>query len=315
MKKKREVPAIRLTIAREVLDSVFEECDRYEREETGGRVLGHFALDQDTLVIQATGVIEPGPRARRTNTSFFQDGEYQEEVFRRIEVEDPAIEHLGNWHTHHVNGYPRLSRGDMETYRRIVNHRLHNLDFFYALLVTNRNAGLTGLDRYAVRHYVLFRGRNAAHEIDPADVTVVDQPRIWPRKHRATPGPRGKDGEERRGQSGSMSLAVRARDKVVLGVLFPSFEPRLSTRTGTFFWRGPLQLIDGSAIDIKIAETKDKGALLYHPIVPSRSGRHLAELCATAFPSAGHAARALESYLNREIFGARRRGEARPWKS
>ena len=42
------------------------------------------------------------------------------------------IEHLGNWHTHHVNGYPNLSGGDVATYRRIVNHELHNLDFFYA---------------------------------------------------------------------------------------------------------------------------------------------------------------------------------------
>ena len=61
-------------------------------------------------MIQAKGVIEPGPNARRTRTSFFQDGDHQTEVFRRIEAEDPSIEHLGNWHTHHVNGYPTLSR-------------------------------------------------------------------------------------------------------------------------------------------------------------------------------------------------------------
>ena len=83
------------------------------------------------------GVIEPGPEARRTRTSFFQDGDYQTEVFRRLEEQDPAIEHLGYWHTHHVNGYPRLSGGDVATYRRIVNHELQNLDFFYALLVTH----------------------------------------------------------------------------------------------------------------------------------------------------------------------------------
>ena len=182
MKKRSEHPAVRVEIAGAVLESVFEECDRYDSEETGGRVIGHFAEEGDSVVIQARGVIEPGPNARRSRTSFFQDGDHQTEVFRRIEAEDPSIEHLGNWHTHHVNGYPTLSGGDRATYRRIVNHELHNLDFFYALLVTHRNDGQRGLDRYAVRHYVLFRGDDAVHEIAPADVKVTDDPGLWPQR-------------------------------------------------------------------------------------------------------------------------------------
>ena len=154
-----DVRSVRVEIAGRALQSVFEECDRYDSDETGGRMVGHFALVRNTLVVRARGVIEPGPNARRTRTSFFQDGDYQTEVFRRIEAEDPTIEHLGNWHTHHVNGHPNLSGGDIATYRRIVNHGLHNLDFFYALLVTARREGRSGLGRYAVRHYVLFRGR------------------------------------------------------------------------------------------------------------------------------------------------------------
>ena len=144
---------------------MFEECDRYERDETGGRVVGHFSVDSGTLVLRATAVIEPGPNARRTSTSFFQDGDYQTEVFRRLEAKDPSIEHLGNWHTHHVNGYRTLSAGDLATYRRIVNHELHNTNFFYALLVTHRKDGRSGLERYAVRHFVFFRGDDAVHEV------------------------------------------------------------------------------------------------------------------------------------------------------
>ena len=75
MKAKNNARAIRVEIAGDVLESVFEECDRYDREETGGRVVGHFAVDCRTLVLRAAGVIEPGPNARRTSTSFFQDGE------------------------------------------------------------------------------------------------------------------------------------------------------------------------------------------------------------------------------------------------
>ena len=36
MTGKRDVPALRVEIAGEVLESVFEECDRYDHEETGG---------------------------------------------------------------------------------------------------------------------------------------------------------------------------------------------------------------------------------------------------------------------------------------
>ena len=301
MKKRSEHPAVRVQIAGEVLESVFEECDRYDREETGGRVIGHFAMDGDSLVIQAKGVIEPGPNARRTRTSFFQDGDHQTEVFRRLEAEDPSIEHLGNWHTHHVNGHPTLSGGDRATYRRIVNHELHNLDFFYALLVTHRNDGQEGLDRYAVRHFVLFRGDDAIHEIAPADVKITDHPVISPEDRRASTNDQGDDSAERGRTPAPASVAVRAHDQVVLGVLFPSLEPRLSTSTGTLFWKGQLPLIDGSAIDLRVAEIEDDGSLVYYAIVSPTSAQ-VAELCETSFASAAQAVRALELQMNREIY-------------
>ncbi|MDE0082171.1 MAG: Mov34/MPN/PAD-1 family protein [Gammaproteobacteria bacterium] len=299
MKTKRDTPVVRVEIAGEVLESVFEECDRYDHEETGGRVIGHSAVDRGALVVRATGVIEPGPRARRTRTSFFQDGDHQTKVFRRIEAEDPSIEHLGNWHTHHMNGYPTLSAGDRATYRRIVNHELHNLDFFYALLVTHRTEGGNGLDRYAVRHYVLFRGDDAVHEIGQDDVKVTNQPRIWPAERRASDNARREGGVEGDGTQGS--VAVRARDQVVFGALFPSLEPRLSTPTGTFFWKGQLPLIDGSVIDVRVAEVEDNGGLFYYPFV-SPSSKQVAELCETPFTSAADAVRALELRMNRNIY-------------
>ena len=299
MKAKSNARAIRVEIAGDVLESVFEECDRYDREETGGRVVGHFAVDSGTLVVRAAGVIEPGPNARRTSTSFFQDGDYQTEVFRRLEAKDPSIEHLGNWHTHHMNGYPTLSSGDVATYHRIVNHRLHNLDFFYALLVTNKNEGRTGLDRYALRHYVLFRGEDSVHEVPPTDVRVTDGPRIRPKEVDASKYALGVGRAKGDGARGTVE--VRARDQSILGVLCPLLEPRLSSQTGTFFWKGSLPLIDGSAIEIRVAELKDDGGLLYYPVVLSAS-EDVAELCETPFPSASQAVRALESRMNREIY-------------
>ena len=299
MKTKRKVRMIHVEIPGRALESVFEECDRYDHDETGGRVVGHFFENRGRLVVRVAGVIEPGPNAKRTSTSFFQDGGYQTEVFRRLEAKDPSIEHLGNWHTHHVNGYPTLSTGDVATYRRIVNHHLHNLDFFYALLVTNRNVGRTGLDRYAIRHYVLFRGEDDVHEVQPADVRVTDGPRVWPRRvddPRSALGPGDAKGDET-----PRTVEVRARDQGVLGVLCPSMEPRLSSRTGTFFWKGSLPLIDGTALEIRVAEVEDDDGLLYYPVI-SNASDDVAKLCETPFPSASHAVRALESRMNREIY-------------
>jgi hypothetical protein len=87
---------ITLELPRAAVEAVFDECDRYDVDETGGRVLGTYKSSGRTLAISVSGVIEPGPNAQRTPTYFKQDGEYQEEVFRAVEERVPAIEHLGN---------------------------------------------------------------------------------------------------------------------------------------------------------------------------------------------------------------------------
>ena len=137
---------------------MFDECDRYKAEETGGRILGTYDYKRNVLTIKVNGVIEPGPNAKRTASYLMQDGTYQERVFRKVEEREPSVEHLGNWHTHHVNGLRHLSEGDLETYRRIVEHNKHNTDFFYALLIIEKKPGKTGIQRYIFKNYVLCRG-------------------------------------------------------------------------------------------------------------------------------------------------------------
>ena len=152
---------VRVVISRTVLNAVFDECDRYSDVETGGRLIGTYRQGR-SLEILVTGMIDAGPGAKRSRTSFFQDGEYQEEVFRRIEREHSDIEHLGTWHSHHVNGLSVLSSGDVSTYERTVNHPQHNLDFWYALLVTEK---VQGRRRYLARHYLFRRSDPTAYEI------------------------------------------------------------------------------------------------------------------------------------------------------
>jgi hypothetical protein len=137
--------------------------------ETGGALIGTYRGSPRTgLFINCDGVIDAGPYARRTRTSFFKDGEYQERMFREIENERPEIEHLGNWHTHHVNGYPTLSPGDCATYHKNVNSLNHNTDFFYAFLVIEK----LGFKRYKTKHFIVYRGNPSEYEIPATQVVI-----------------------------------------------------------------------------------------------------------------------------------------------
>lgn len=154
-----------------VYEAITKECDRFNTHETGGALIGTYNYDSHTgLVITVSGVIDAGPKAQRTSVSFFKDGEYQEKIFRQIERRHPNIEHLGNWHTHHVNGLETLSKGDCETYHKNVNSKNHNTDFWYALLVTRKTvAGM-----YLVKHYILYR--NDPNEYQISSVVAVNHP-------------------------------------------------------------------------------------------------------------------------------------------
>jgi hypothetical protein len=157
-----------ISIPRPILEGIFTECDRYAVDETGGRLLGFYSWRQTDLRIDVKALLPAGPNAQRTSVSFFQDGEYQERLFRAVEKQRPQIEHLGNWHTHHVNGLRSLSQGDCETYAKCVNSPQHNTNFFYALLVTHKTPHEPM--RYAVRHFVFIRYGTEFAEVPQANV-------------------------------------------------------------------------------------------------------------------------------------------------
>src|SRR6266481_5099560 len=173
-------PKVDISMPKEALEAIFDECDRHDVDETGGRIIGMYEKKGRDYEIQVLGVIAPGPNARRSPTSFFQDGEYQERVFRELEKDHPNLEHLGNWHTHHVNGLQTLSGGDIETYYRTVNHPNHNTPFFYALLVTEKHKTSNPLRRYTIKHYMFRRGEERIYEIPSRHVEIVDRPLLWP---------------------------------------------------------------------------------------------------------------------------------------
>src|ERR1700730_1271266 len=171
-------PSFTIPFPKRALDAVFDECDRHNVDETGGRLIGTYRKRDNVYEIDVAGIIGPGPNAQRSPTSFFQDGGYQEQIFRSVERTHPEIEHLGNWHTHHVNGYPTLSGGDKETYFKTVNHESHNTDFFYAVLVVRKNP--RGSPRYDLKHFVFRRGDKAIYEIPHRKIRFVGEDILWP---------------------------------------------------------------------------------------------------------------------------------------
>ena len=164
---------VNLKIPKPFLEGMFDECDKHPSEETGGRLLGFAERIGPYLHVNIEALIAAGPNARRSSVSFFQDGEYQEGIFRAIEKRYPSILHLGNWHSHHCNGLETLSSGDCATYRANVNSSKHATDFFLALLLTKKTPGQ--LWRYEFKWFVFFRGNEHAHWIPNADVTISEE--------------------------------------------------------------------------------------------------------------------------------------------
>jgi proteasome lid subunit RPN8/RPN11 len=296
-------PAVSVSIARAALESIFDECDRYNADETGGRLIGTYRGKGSHFDVKVSGVIGPGPNAQRSSTSFFQDGDYQEQVFRAIESRHPNVEHLGNWHTHHVNGYPTLSGGDITTYRNIVNHRNHNTDFFYALLVVRKNAGRG--PRYGVKHFFFRRNEDAVYEIADADIAIVDAPLLSPGDPELAKDRTTDSGEVRQ----STANPERAKDKEFFADFFPGLKALFSEKIGAPYWKGALTLVDGSRIGIVAVEGAASDGAEYS-IVTSPDNTICPDIVAAykgrKFPAARHAVLYLERDLNQALYRSRK---------
>jgi Prokaryotic homologs of the JAB domain len=281
---------VRVVIPRRALEAIFDECDLHNTDETGGRLVGTYCEGDGELVIKVSGVIEPGPAARRSNTSFFHDGDFQESVFRTIERAHPEIEHLGNWHTHHVNGYPHLSGGDISTYTRTVNHEKHNTSFFYALLVTARESARSP-QRYRVKHYLVRRGGAKIWEIDSRHVDLTDGDILWPTPKQAP-------------QMTSAVSAQRAYDVAVLGDFYQGLRAFASVKFA-LYWRGVIDLIDGTTAEVLVVEEPNDVQPQYvigFPKPPDALAGIAAEIGQRRFASARAALITAERECNRAIF-------------
>ncbi len=255
---KSKKPEVNIYIPKSALGVIYDECDQYDLDETGGRLIGNYKKNGNKYTIEVSGIIEPGPKATRTATSFFQDGEYQEKIFRSVEEKHPDVEHLGSWHTHHVNGLDTLSSGDRATYQRIVNHHMHNTDFFYALLVVEKKTG--GQQRYTIKHYFLRRKDSAIYEIPDSQVHIIDKPLIWPFSgaNNYLPSSIPKAVEVK-----SNSNQERVKDQEFFAEFYSGFKPLFSKNTNAFYWKGKLNLVDNTFLDVVVIENQDDHGWAY----------------------------------------------------
>lgn len=287
-------PQVNIYIPKDALNVVFDECDQFDSDETGGRLIGCYQKKGNKYNIEVSGIIDPGPKARRAPTSFFQDGDYQEKIFRLVEEKHPQIEHLGSWHTHHVNGLTTLSSGDRSTYQRIVNHRLHNTDFFYALLVIEKKVNFK--QRYVIKHYFLRRNDDTIYEIPDSQVHIVDKPLVWPRHEVA----------EVLSSPSVFPTNVnkeRVKDKEFFAEFYPDFKPLFSKNTNIFYWKGKIHLVDNTRVDMLIMEnmTDDGWAYSITATDPSMADM-MTSYKGHMFKSARAAMFKMERDINREIY-------------
>jgi hypothetical protein len=261
--------------------------------------VGTYEEKGGKLVLRVAGMIESGPRASRSPVSFFQDGEHQERIFRQIERDHREIEHLGNWHTHHVNGLATLSSGDVTTYRKTVNHPNHNTPFFYALLVVAKHNTTNPLQRYNIKHYIFRRNDDNVYEIPQRDVEIVDGPLLWP----AVPG--SHRAHEARPAGDQLGVhPERVYDRDVIGEFYEAVRPFSSQKLG-LYWRGPVELVDGSKVQVVLVEDSSAHRPSYSVVLrePGDALSGVAEqLSKLEFPSARAALITAERNCNRVLY-------------
>jgi len=151
--KSKEIPYI--ILHQDIVELSRRQIADSPRAETGGKFVGYvishnskvpespygrsissvwaqLASSQGSLLL--AGSISPGPRAERTAASLIPDGDFQARVFQSLVAEEPSLEHLGSWHSHHPNGLGEFSSGDVAHYRSVIADRNYEPDYFVAAL-------------------------------------------------------------------------------------------------------------------------------------------------------------------------------------
>ena len=148
-----------IKISDEVFDRIYYTVSSSDVEE-GGKLVGNISKNKNHIEINISSYIDSGINDSRSKTYLYPDCNYQEKVFRTIEMFDDKIYHIGTWHSHHCNGLGELSTGDISSYFSDVNNPNYIFDYFFAILVTN-----VAKNQLFIRYYLFIKGENTFFEI------------------------------------------------------------------------------------------------------------------------------------------------------
>ncbi len=93
------------------LDIITGWAKEYPNLETGGSLFGYWSHLGMPVVHFVLG---PGPESRHNEGSFYQDRQYLERAGSPLNKEH-ALQHIGEWHSHHTLGLAQPSAGDART--------------------------------------------------------------------------------------------------------------------------------------------------------------------------------------------------------
>jgi len=140
--------------------------------EEGGKFIGKIERPRKSkLLITVENYIDSGPRVDNSQVQLLPDVDYQEKIFRILEIFDSSIDFIGTWHSHHCNGLPHLSDGDIQGYFEMVNNSRYKVEYFFVLLVT----GLKGY-QLEKKYYLFRRGEERYFELsDDSEVKFIHE--------------------------------------------------------------------------------------------------------------------------------------------
>jgi hypothetical protein len=169
------------------------------------------------------------------------------------------------------------------------------------------------LERYTYKHFIFRRGDDSFYEIAPPHVEIVDSPLVWP-----TAPPVGHARAihvSKRAEAAYRHVAhsppavvrpqvERVYDRDILAEFYQGVQPYSSPKLG-FYWRGPIELLDGSKVEIVLIEDSSGGAPMYSLVLrdaPKRLKEVADLLSKQEFSSARGALISAERLCNRLLF-------------
>ena len=240
----RPVPRFHASVVMyEGVEKRIHSCLEASAIEEGGKLLGRIEEDGDSFRIIVQTYIDSGPRVDNSRSHLHPDGVYQEALFRAVETFDPDIEHIGSWHSHHCNGYPDLSEGDIDGYLASVNDPSYNLNLFLAILVTS-----VSTEDFRARFFVFRRGERQFVELPSSQVRTVkdtfgyetllnesEQLSLRQRRHATTSPSRRASPEDRTNEE--FLRRVRAQDRAWIMERYPSCVAVRDRHSGAVSWK------------------------------------------------------------------------------